>query len=100
MTDRKKKTTQGLHPTHLDAVLLARNVQRREAVEGARVHVGPVVEQQLGDLDVAAVGSHVQRGQVVAGGLVDELGRVVEEDAGRLDMVALFYVVNLEEFYR
>ena len=73
-------------------------MQRREAVEGARVHVGPVVEQQLGDLDVAAVGGHVQRGQVVAGGLVDELGRVVEEDAGRLDMVALFYVVNLEEF--
>lgn len=73
----------------LDAVLLAGDVKRREAVESARVHVGLVVEQQLGDLDVAAVSGHVQGGEKVARGLIDELGRVKEEHARRLDVIAL-----------
>ena len=50
---------------HLDPVLLAGDVQGREAVEGAAVGVGLAVEQQLSHAHVAAVCSHVQGGQVV-----------------------------------
>ena len=50
---------------NLDPILLAGDVQGREAVEGAAVGVGLAVEQQLCHAHVAAVCSHVQGGQVV-----------------------------------
>ena len=56
--------------TNLDAVLLARDVQRGEAVESAGVGVRLAVQQQLGHAHVSAVGRHVQGGQVVNSHLV------------------------------
>ncbi len=49
----------------LDPVLLAGDVQRRESVQRARVHLALAVEQQLGGAHIAAVRSHVKRSQVV-----------------------------------
>lgn len=51
--DRSAVLQQQLH--HFDAILLARDVKGREAVEGARVRVRLPVQQQLGHSDVAAV---------------------------------------------
>ena len=72
----------------LDPVLLAGDVQRREAVERARVRVGLAVEQQLGHPHVPAVRRHVEGGQVVDGDLVDG-GLVVQQDPRGVDVVAL-----------
>ena len=64
-------------------------MERREAIERSRVDVRLVIEQEFGYFDVATVCGHVKRRQEVARGLVNEFGRVVEENAGGLDMVAL-----------
>lgn len=66
--DGRAVLQQELH--HLDAILLARDVERRKAVQGARVRIGFPVEQQLGDPHVPAVRRNVKRGQVVDGHLV------------------------------
>lgn len=50
---------------HLRVAVVSRPPER--GVEGIilRLHVRSVVEQLLGDVDVAHAGGHVQRGQVV-----------------------------------
>ena len=65
---------------HLDPVLLARDVKRREAVECPGVGVGLAVQKQLGHTDMATVGGHVQGSQVVHSHLVHR-GFVVQQDS-------------------
>ena len=48
-----------------DAILLAGDVQRSEAVEGAGVGIALAVQQDLSHAYVSAVGRYVQRRQVI-----------------------------------
>lgn len=66
--DGRPMLQQKLH--NLDAILLASDMERREAVQSPRVWIGLSIEQQLGDPDVAAVRGNVERGQIIDGHLV------------------------------
>jgi hypothetical protein len=74
---------------NLDAILLTSDMKRGESVKSARINVRLVVEQEFSDLDVTTMGGDVKSGQKVASRLIDEFGRVIEENARRLDVIAL-----------
>ena len=71
-----------------DAVLLAGNVQGREAIESARVGIRFAIEQELGDADMSTMGRNVQGSQIVDCHLID--GRLVmKKDPRGIYMIAL-----------
>ena len=73
---------------HLYAILLAGDMQRREAVEGPCVRVGFAVEQQLRHPYVSTMRGHVQRRQIVDRYLVHRCP-MVQQHSRRVHVVAL-----------
>ena len=82
---------------NLDAILLTSDMKWGESVKSARINVCLVIEQEFSDLDVTTMGGDVKSRQKVTGRLIDEFGRVVEENARRLDVIALCCHVQSRE---
>ena len=85
-TDTGAVLEQQLH--HLDAVLLAGDVQGREPVQRTSIGIGVSVQQQLRHPDVATVSGYVEGGQVIHGDLVHG-SPMVEQDPGRVHVLSL-----------